>query len=858
MALVPHKITALAESDAQGTDGKNIVAGAVVSLYDTNGTAVTLFDDESGSNGSTAKQTDATGQVVVYVTAGEYDEEVNGSVKRRVLIGNKELTTEQLIDSVRNYREGDVITTTGFASDGDGGVAQWKATATTGLTPSQTPVDRGAAELVDGSGRLWELSSPLSLKKIGAKGVGSDDTAFIDTALKVGGSIEVDEGVFGYSRLVNIEGDTTLFGKDRNACILKDISSFSDFNFIVNKNISANSERLDKNILITGICFDGGNVTTHRWLQNWSDFSDIVDPQNDYFENGGGIGNVAPAYIRDDSYFATGATETNVTLNENTMPQTRSVSGGPLGAYSRRVGITTTTDESAITATVTGTDYKDNLITQDVSLPNSGYAFGTKWFKTVTSITLDSAPSAAVSYGIEPFDIGSAASAGRRNPDYINLQNSILSLGKVENFKIEDCKFINHAGRAITELGGKQVIIQNNYFENVGKDDGPFHAIFTKCYGNVNTKPTFFQDSEEIVIKNNTALNLERGLVIFTPTKGGVCSGNTISGFKETAILPGADINFSGGYSYINDNTIIKGRISDIACSGIEAAGAKNMQISGNYINDTDFNAMTLTGCRNTHVFGNTLLDCANAITYPYGPFSERYDFNVGGNPIAGTERGFSDQLVVAVGTDEGVGCDSVIFEKNKLVETRFPQPERYFAQTKSGASNQAKEMYIRDNIVNIPSGMNFFDDTYTVNVWDSSMSLQISNNIGHLSEYPQAALLSLGTDDTGVKEIKCGFRPRRVDVYAQRNNAASGQSYIGNFWYSGGDGESKSTGLLQAFDNTTGQYIAVTQNDIARIKDESGLDVLLIEFGEWKELGFTVDCQTVSVGFTVRFICHS
>lgn len=88
MALVPHKITALAISDADGTDGKNIVAGAVVSLYDTDGNAVILFDDENGSNGSTVKQTDNEGVVVVYVEEGEYDEEVNGSTRRRVLVGS--------------------------------------------------------------------------------------------------------------------------------------------------------------------------------------------------------------------------------------------------------------------------------------------------------------------------------------------------------------------------------------------------------------------------------------------------------------------------------------------------------------------------------------------------------------------------------------------------------------------------------------------------------------------------------------------------------------------------------------------------------------------------------------------------
>lgn len=86
MALIPHKITALAESDSVGTDGKNIIAGAVVSLFDEDDNAITLYDDDSGSNGSTTKTTDATGQVVVYVTPGEYSERVNGGTKRKVSI----------------------------------------------------------------------------------------------------------------------------------------------------------------------------------------------------------------------------------------------------------------------------------------------------------------------------------------------------------------------------------------------------------------------------------------------------------------------------------------------------------------------------------------------------------------------------------------------------------------------------------------------------------------------------------------------------------------------------------------------------------------------------------------------------
>jgi len=181
MALVPHKVVALNELN-EGE--KNTIAGAVVSLFDTEGNAVTLFDDESGANGSTAKQTDSEGVVVVYVTPGEYDEQVNGGIQRRVLVGNKEITTEQLIERIRKSREGDVITTTGFSVAGDAGGAQWKATSATGLTPSQKPSDRGAAELVDGSGRLWVFAGEtINYKQLGADGLGATDDADIIQAV---------------------------------------------------------------------------------------------------------------------------------------------------------------------------------------------------------------------------------------------------------------------------------------------------------------------------------------------------------------------------------------------------------------------------------------------------------------------------------------------------------------------------------------------------------------------------------------------------------------------------------------------------------------------------------------------------
>ncbi len=85
MALVPYKVVALAESDAQGTDGKNIVSGANISLYDELNNPATLYDDENYTNGATFKSTDVNGVVVFYVEEGEYEEQVEGGEKRRVL-----------------------------------------------------------------------------------------------------------------------------------------------------------------------------------------------------------------------------------------------------------------------------------------------------------------------------------------------------------------------------------------------------------------------------------------------------------------------------------------------------------------------------------------------------------------------------------------------------------------------------------------------------------------------------------------------------------------------------------------------------------------------------------------------------
>lgn len=85
MRLLPYTATALAESDADGTNGKNIVEGATVSFFDVDMNAVLLYDDDAGANPSTAKLTGANGQVTVFIEAGEYTLSVNGTESKAVV-----------------------------------------------------------------------------------------------------------------------------------------------------------------------------------------------------------------------------------------------------------------------------------------------------------------------------------------------------------------------------------------------------------------------------------------------------------------------------------------------------------------------------------------------------------------------------------------------------------------------------------------------------------------------------------------------------------------------------------------------------------------------------------------------------
>lgn len=175
--LVPHLITALADEDANGTSGKNIVAGAVCTMFDaaTGGNAIILYDDESGSNGATSKTTDASGQVVVYATPGEYWKSVNGGTRRKVVVGNVGAFygTAAEIAALRPIRDGQIA----YATD------RANAPLISSTTATAQPGDITAA-----NGNVWVLQDLENFRAYGEVDDSTDCGPLIESVLNSGRS----------------------------------------------------------------------------------------------------------------------------------------------------------------------------------------------------------------------------------------------------------------------------------------------------------------------------------------------------------------------------------------------------------------------------------------------------------------------------------------------------------------------------------------------------------------------------------------------------------------------------------------------------------------------------------------------
>jgi len=103
----------------------------------------------------------------------------------RRMFGKIESTEDIINVSFPNIPEGFILESRRYSPHVDVGGGKWKTTAITGLSPNQRPKDRTDGRLVDGDGRLWELSgNAVFLSQFGVlKNSGENETAGIISAI---------------------------------------------------------------------------------------------------------------------------------------------------------------------------------------------------------------------------------------------------------------------------------------------------------------------------------------------------------------------------------------------------------------------------------------------------------------------------------------------------------------------------------------------------------------------------------------------------------------------------------------------------------------------------------------------------
>jgi hypothetical protein len=679
-----------------------------------------------------------------------------------------------------------------------------------------------------------------NLQAFGAVGDGvTDDTgawnAANDYMESIGGGRIILEANKTY-----ILGQTTL--ASNTICVsngrsaLKVLAGFNFGNWITNRNVNtASAERTAENCGFINVDFVSEN-NPPRWLTRL-DGSAVTDPEADYVMGSGalasGISGVSLTAVLTDGVV------TSVTINNG---------GTGWNGHSTYPYVPST-----------------------VPLKFSGGAgAGARAFATIvggalTSVTIESggigytsAPAVTTMGGFADIALLTQPSVNRRNPNYTSGIIGV-SLNKVINPIIRHCTFTGFKGRAIDDNGCLDGDFYDLHFKNCGKDDGPFHCIRTQSFGNPFAPSSAFADSENSTWQKLKFENCERSAMMFSPTKGGTVRDFKVRGYGESAFFMANVMHANGGQSTIEVGEISDGTLTDIAGAALEGNGLTDLTVRDVTVNGTSREVASLTGSKRVYLENMRLKNNGTSKAkggdgfIPYGPFSERFGFNVGARPIAGSASTIQSQRLFRVGTFSGVGCDDVVIRGGFVEETRAVFPSAIINVEKTGGNNLSKDFVFENvDVIKIPGGMSLLSEGQG-DVFDSNMPVFVRGNRGHASEGAVIVTDTVFSAATGVRDIACGFRPSLVTVYASNNNGTLGQMAIGEFSWN----RAAVRNDFSMTANLIGEDAAISPTDVIRIKDDADVVVGLVEFTSWLLTGFRVNVITATIQMQIRYVCH-
>jgi hypothetical protein len=458
--------------------------------------------------------------------------------------------------------------------------------------------------------------------------------------------------------------------------------------------------------------------------------------------------------------------------------------------------------------------------------------------------------------------IDDTVAQGRRNPNYTQV-SSLLKLQLVDGLEVFDVGLRNHYGPGLSEGGSKDAYIERIWLNRIGKNDGPYRGITTQSFGTPGGGQPNYKASENINISWVRARDLERSVVAFMPTGGGSLTHVYGDGFGESGAYIDDTLNYDGGHAYVDHIQLKNGVITDIVNWGFEAWSTNNLTLGDHiWLENIQGGAMAFAGATRFKAYRATTKNVCTGYTYPFGPFSERYAFNRGTSPVAGTTVAITDQALFFVGSaGSNGGGGSEMRDIEVLQDTRGGGDYPYiYRQTKTGSDKIAGSLLIEGgSIEGVPDAMKAkFLDKSTSNVWLDNMPLAIRNVRGHASAETVHVFRIFTQGTTSNATIVCGFRPRKVTVYVtDRTDPASGRFAIGAFSWNAA--ATRNDFSMSHASDASGRYDKINTTDVIRLTDSSGPTSgtkFLAEFIGWKEDGFTLNVISAIDGLDVEFVC--
>ncbi len=583
------------------------------------------------------------------------------------------------------------------------------------------------------------------------------------------------------------------------------------------KSTETSNTRNAQNIFIKGITIDGANRSYPEWLTTSAGVA-ITDPQNDYTSPGtlnaglypGGINDVVAANRRNAAAVTTNGYLVRIeNCTRVIIENCRFINHGSFG-----VGLVGTANS------IVRNNFFNNI--GRISYQSSAVIctdYGSAWI--ITNITK-----------ANPAVITTAVNTSLSNGDTVRLRSntwgsfaSTFTASTVSGTSITT-NVDSSAFSGTFLFNGRQLLTTNSYIA-----------------------------SQNNIVENNQFTSLDR-IAIQVGGENNVIRGNVIKDTKEGGIFA-----FRALGAVISNNYIESVLMSDIVANGIEMNYCTDCEVKDNRITRTVGSGITSIGSYYNDIDNNRIHASSvfgSSVTYPYGPFSERYAYNIGSAIIAGTTVTSYDRTPITLSSINTLPvCGNV---RNNVISddrTTGPTTNAMFL-TKSGTAGDGSV-----NSLNI-SGNDFtrYGSTiaradmidWTTNVINAQ-NVFLYDNKRTITEsmsvtYPVHAAAATGTFTTSV-----GFPPRLLKVTAWDTNNTYPASYsvctIAKTYEAQTNTAAKV--IAQAWNGTTDR-VATVSTEMIRLMDQTGAMTVSVDFSAWTEKGVEYTVNTNTPGFSAIF----